>query len=140
MDRMLNFFDSEELKASLVELKYADSKFSFVIVLPHPSSNLQQLASKIRQINLANVFNQMRPHGISLRLPKFKVEYSIQLKEILKQVRKPHFEFGTQIWSSKLGGGNKIRHIQFGMGFIGYFTVGHGHNVFEYGRFKWSFG
>lgn len=87
MERILNFADSEELKASLVELKYADSKFSFVLVLPHPTSNLQQVASKIRHINLAEIFNQMSPQGISLRLPKFKVEYSIQLKEILKQVR-----------------------------------------------------
>lgn len=83
----MNFVYSEELKASLVELKYADSKFSFVVVLPNPSTNLEQLASKIKHVNLMDLFNQMRPQGISLSLPKFKVEYKIELNEVLKKVR-----------------------------------------------------
>ena len=82
----LNYAYSDELKAEFVELKYADSQFSFVVAKPSSKSNLQQLEMKIKGSKLGDIFNEMEPQVIQLNLPKFKVEYEIELNEVLKQV------------------------------------------------------
>lgn len=82
----MNVVHSAELQASLIELKYADSKLSFVVALPHKSSNLQELVTKIKHSHLTNILNQMRPEKMVLTLPKFKVEFEIELNDVLKQV------------------------------------------------------
>ena len=84
----LNILSSKELQARMVELKYADSKFSFVLVLPDRKSNLQQLESKIKSVNLADIFNKMHPFDHTLYIPKFKVEYEIELNDVLQKVRR----------------------------------------------------
>lgn len=83
---MLNFGHSKDLEATLVELKYADSKLSMVIVLPLKTSNLHQLEMNIKRHNLTEIFGKMGQNQIKLMLPKFKVEYGIELNDVLKQV------------------------------------------------------
>lgn len=92
----MNYIESEELQATLVELKYADSKLAFIVALPYKSSNLEQVAQKIKQHKLFNIIRQMKPQAMTLLLPKFKVEYEIELKDVLKQVQKLIY-LGTKI-------------------------------------------
>lgn len=98
MQHRLKFVHSAELQASFVELKYADSKFSFVIALPTATSTLRQLESRIKHVNLADILSQMKLHGLTLSLPKFKVEFDIELKDVLTKVTK-------FIWHPNCGGG-----------------------------------
>lgn len=99
LQHKLNYVDSGELQASLVELKYADSKFSFVLAWPHNSTSLDQLAQRIKQIKLINVIRKMRPQEMTLSLPKFKVEYEIELKDVLKRVR--DLFLALKFWKTK---------------------------------------
>lgn len=76
----------KELDASAIELKYKNSKFSFVIVLPNTRTGLPELEKKIKGYGLANIMSQMKTDKIILKLPKFKVEYSIDLQKALENV------------------------------------------------------
>lgn len=83
---MMNFLRSDELQASLVELKYADSKLSFVMALPLPTSNLHQLEMNMNGNKLVDALNRMHRIPINLMMPKFKIAYGIELNDVLKQV------------------------------------------------------
>ena len=56
--------------------------------MPDRKSNLQHLESKIKDVNLAEIFKQMIPIHHTVIMPKLKVEYEIELNEVLKKVLK----------------------------------------------------
>lgn len=75
------------MDAAALELKYKDSKFSFVIVLPDSRTGLSTLETKIKGYGLENIRSQMTAKSkIILRLPKFKVEYGVDLRDALENV------------------------------------------------------
>lgn len=57
-------------------------------MLPNVKSltGLHELETKIKGFGLANIRSQMKTEKVILRLPKFKVEYSIDLREALEHV------------------------------------------------------
>ncbi|XP_031627896.1 antichymotrypsin-2-like [Contarinia nasturtii] len=79
------FRRSDELDADVLELKYADSKFSFLIVLPRQRTGLSVVESKLKNYDIAKVTNGY-PYGFEVIMPKFKIEYEVNLNEILKNL------------------------------------------------------
>lgn len=76
----------DELDASALEMKYANSTFSFVIVLPNSRTGLTELELKIKDYGLTNIMSKMSKQKLDIRLPKFKVDYTIDLSDPLKHV------------------------------------------------------
>lgn len=74
------------MDAEAIELNYKNSKFSFVIVLPNSRTGLSELEKKIKGYGLANIMSQMKKQKTILKLPKFKVEYEIDLRNALENV------------------------------------------------------
>lgn len=79
-----------ELDASALEMKYENSKFSFVAILPTSRTGLPTLETKLKEYNFSNITNQLNPHIVSVIIPKFKIEYEIELNDVLKAVRITH--------------------------------------------------
>lgn len=78
----------DDLDANSIELKYANSNLSFVLVLPHKREGLSKLEDKLNNYNLTKLAGDFGQglSGYEVILPKFKVEFEIELSDPLKNV------------------------------------------------------
>lgn len=83
-----NYVDLPDLDATVLELKYYESDFAFVIVLPKSKVGLSELEVKLKDYDLSNIYSQFKEQLVKVAIPKFKVEYSIPLNDILIKVMK----------------------------------------------------
>lgn len=77
----------KELDATALELKYANSNMSFVFVLPESRTGLAVLETKLKDYDLTKIAENFREDRYEVYIPKFKVEYEIELKEVLQKVK-----------------------------------------------------
>lgn len=75
-----------ELGAMAIRLPYKDYGLSMLILLPKNIGDLPQLEEKLHNVNLLGVAKDMYSDEISLHIPKFKIEFSIKLKDVLKKM------------------------------------------------------
>lgn len=85
-DSLFNFAKVDELDASALELKYANSSMSFVIVLPNAQNGLSTLESKLKDFDLAKISEKFQTRRYEILIPKLEVEYEIKLNNVLKNV------------------------------------------------------
>lgn len=90
-----NYYDSQELDAEFVELKFKglenswESDLTFVVVSPKQRNGLKVLKQKISAKNFETAVQSMQSECIRLSLPKFRVESEYDLMKDIKP--KPHF-------------------------------------------------
>lgn len=84
--KRFNYVVLEDLDATALEMKYANSSFSFVIVLPNSRTGLPALEAKLKNYDLAKITEQMNKVEVEVTIPKFKVEFEINLNDVLKKV------------------------------------------------------
>lgn len=77
----------DDLDACTLELPYADSNLSMLIVLPNSRTGLKDVGSKLKNKSIFEISQNMYQTEVNVMLPKFKVEYAVELNEPLKQVR-----------------------------------------------------
>lgn len=82
-----NYAYLNDLNATALEMKYDNSNFSFVIILPNSRNGLTKLESKLKEHDLNKMFDHMHLKKVLVTIPKFVVEFEINLNEILKNVR-----------------------------------------------------
>lgn len=82
----IQFVQSKELPFIGVKLPYKDSDLSMLILLPHHSEVFTDFQSKLSQIPLETLKEQMFKIDGHVLLPKFKAEFEIDLKDTLKKV------------------------------------------------------
>jgi len=70
-----------DLDAKVIELPYRNSSLSMVIFLPEKDDGLPKLEQKI-----AGFSQKLKSRAVNLRLPKFKIEFSSELKDVLATV------------------------------------------------------
>ncbi|XP_055300611.1 alaserpin-like [Sitodiplosis mosellana] len=75
-----------ELDARAIRLDYAKSNFSFVLILPNNRIGLHALESQLTNYTLSQIMDRMIYFKCIIHMPKFKIESSISLKEILKKM------------------------------------------------------
>ncbi|XP_055317359.1 antichymotrypsin-2-like [Sitodiplosis mosellana] len=78
--------DVPDLDATALEMKYANSNFTFIAILPNNRTGLSALESKMTEYNLATVTSQMSLQEVDVKLPKFKIEFEIKLMDVLKNL------------------------------------------------------
>lgn len=76
--------DADDVVA--VELPYADSAFSMVVIAPKQGTALEPVYAKLTPTAWTNLIDQMRTARIMLSMPKFKVEYNTRLDPALKDM------------------------------------------------------
>jgi len=57
-----------------------------IILLPDAKDGLNTLENNFSKINLHDISKKMTQHYIRVKLPRFKLEQSLQLKETLSNV------------------------------------------------------
>lgn len=76
-----------DLNATAVQMKYTHPKFSFIIILPNAIDGLPILEAKLNQFNLTKIEDEFKVKNVRLTVPKFKIEFDINLKGVLENVR-----------------------------------------------------
>lgn len=86
INKIFNFAKLKDLNASALQLKYANSTLSFVILLPNNRVGLPELEAKLHGYDLTSITRKMRPRKVDVTIPKFKIDYEIELNAILTDV------------------------------------------------------
>ncbi|CAO1422028.1 unnamed protein product [Diamesa tonsa] len=72
--------------ATAIELPYKDSDITMMIILPNSKTGLSALEAKLHQINLPEVSNSLYSQEVNVEIPKFKIEFDIELNEPLQKM------------------------------------------------------
>lgn len=76
----------EKLDATALELPYKDSDITMMIILPNKRTGLAELESKLNTVDLSDISSSLRSQEVNVELPKFKIEFDINLNEPLQKV------------------------------------------------------
>lgn len=76
----------EGLNATALEMKYANSSVSFVILLPQSRTGLDALEVNLIEYDLTKLGDSLKLDRRDAYIPKFKVEYQMKLNEVLNNV------------------------------------------------------
>lgn len=81
-----------ELSASVLEIEFTNSKYSFINLLPPSRTGLPQLETRLKKCNLTRLSHDLvssdAKYEVDVRIPKFKLEMAIKLDDLLKKVSK----------------------------------------------------
>lgn len=78
------YFESEDLDAKFLQMPFRSGKdIQMVVVLPNKKDGLKNLESQIEEIYKISKFNW---EFVSVTIPKFKIETSVDFKTVLKKL------------------------------------------------------
>lgn len=112
-----NYLDNEDFQA--IDLPYGDGAFSMTIFLPKQNSDVNSFITNISEGNWNNWLSSFTNQKVNLYLPKFKLEYEIEMKNVLTalgmgEAFDPHNADFTKLYS---GPGrtyiSKVKHKTF---------------------------
>lgn len=80
------FKEDEALDAKVLELPYSNPEVSLIIILPNKRNGIAQLEEKLANIDLSKITENMYKPEVVVKLPKFKIETTIAMNDVLKKV------------------------------------------------------
>lgn len=87
MTQKAKFFYGDAFESAVLELKYANSNISFIIVLPNNNTNLATVENMMSFEKLNQfLYNNVELIEVNVTIPKFGVEYEVDLKPVLEKV------------------------------------------------------
>lgn len=87
LEECIAMADLKDLDASAISLEYKKGGMSMVILLPKKLKGLDALNAKLKKANLPQLLGQIvNKQTVDISLPKFKVEFEINLKDVLNQM------------------------------------------------------
>ena len=81
------------MEAKVLEMKYENSDITMMIILPNKNDGLSALESKISQVNFQDLAESLEYNYVDMKLPKFKIEFNINMNEPLKKVSCSIFKY-----------------------------------------------
>ncbi|KAL5234128.1 hypothetical protein ACI65C_001538 [Semiaphis heraclei] len=85
----LQYYHDSDLKFAALELPYEHHAFKMIILLPDAKDGLKDLENNFSKINLHEISNKMTQHHVTVKLPRFKLEQTLQLEETLSNLGCP---------------------------------------------------
>lgn len=76
-----DYLENEQFQA--IRLPYGDGRFSLYVFLPQPEQNLSQFYAQLNGSTWQTWLGQFQDHEGSITLPKFQLEYGVELKPVL---------------------------------------------------------
>ncbi|KAH8297441.1 hypothetical protein KR044_011862, partial [Drosophila immigrans] len=76
----------EDLNCTALDMPYKDSDLSMFVLLPQEREGIKELAEKLKTVNLVDLADKLVVEEVHVKFPKFKVDYSIELADKLKQL------------------------------------------------------
>lgn len=84
--KYFKYGELRDLDATAIELPYKDSDISMLIILPNQRTGLSALEGKLNTIDLSDVTKSLYSQEVNVEIPKFKIEFDVELKEPLEKV------------------------------------------------------
>ncbi|KAG7209630.1 hypothetical protein KM043_011279 [Ampulex compressa] len=84
------YADLLELDAKLIELPYEGEEYSMIIIVPNKVDGLSELGSKIRTMSTNTLLTEGYKQEINLYLPRFKIESTMPLNNVLENMGLTH--------------------------------------------------
>uniref|UniRef100_A0A1Q3FGW7 Putative serine proteinase inhibitor n=2 Tax=Culex tarsalis TaxID=7177 RepID=A0A1Q3FGW7_CULTA len=76
----------DELELSALELTYSDGDWSMLILLPNERDGLAKLEGNLQNIDVVDLLSRMSRQEVEVFLPRFKVEFDLDLTETLDKL------------------------------------------------------
>ena len=88
MSQLTHFKYYEDNQIQAVELPYKKDKMSALVILPRKNVDINKyiLSLDTEKDSLSNIVSNLKSHKVSLELPKFELEFSSSLKEVLQKM------------------------------------------------------
>ncbi|XP_052738624.1 alaserpin-like [Bicyclus anynana] len=84
---VFDYVHSEELKSEIIEIPYAGRQVSLVVILPREVDGIAELLEKLKDPNIiANALKQKHKENVRLILPRFKIETTTDLTNVLVKI------------------------------------------------------
>ncbi|XP_019867136.1 antichymotrypsin-2 isoform X6 [Aethina tumida] len=97
-----------DLDAQVLELPYANKALSMIVVLPNKKDGIRELEGKLVNTPLDKVIEGMYSTDVEVYLPKFKIETTIDLKEILTNMGLGNIFSNSANFSKMITGGEPL--------------------------------
>lgn len=78
------------LNASMLELKYHDSNFSLLILLPNVHTKLRDLEANMQHQSVADMVSRLVFDEVEVDIPRFNVQYEVKAKDALSRIGLGH--------------------------------------------------
>lgn len=88
------YAELDDLEASALELEYTNTDLTFVVVLPNSRTGLPALEAKLQNYDFKKISNALYSTKVDVKLPKFKVEFDLNLNQVLKEVGRVKYCIG----------------------------------------------
>uniref|UniRef100_A0A1L8EG14 Putative serpin n=1 Tax=Haematobia irritans TaxID=7368 RepID=A0A1L8EG14_HAEIR len=85
-DDKFRYADLPEYKAKALEMPYEKSDLSMLVILPNEVEGLAKLESQLKGVDLNDIASKMYTADVDVFLPRFRIEFDIDLKEPLKKM------------------------------------------------------
>ena len=80
----LKYYQNKRMK--LLELPYANNDFSIFFMLPDKRTGIQNFEMLFDQGNFSTWHDSLQTEDVLIKIPKFKIEHEIELKEALSKM------------------------------------------------------
>lgn len=80
------YAELNDIFAQAIEIRFADSEFSLIIIMPNFLTDFRSLETTMRNFDLTKIIDQMRPKRMVVKIPIFQSKYQISLKNRSNQV------------------------------------------------------
>ncbi|XP_073846481.1 serine protease inhibitor 42Dd-like [Musca autumnalis] len=85
-DAEFQYGELPEYEAKVLEMPYENSDLSMMIILPNDVEGLAKLEEKLKDVDLNEISSKLRTHDVNVFLPKFHIEFDLDLKEPLQKM------------------------------------------------------
>lgn len=78
--------EDEALDAKVLELPYSNPDISLIVILPNKKDGIAELEKKLTETDLTSITHNMYKPEVIIKLPKFKIETTIELNDPLTEM------------------------------------------------------
>lgn len=85
VENTFGYAENDDMDVQIVELPYKDTDYSMLIILPRKVDGLAKVESKF-PLNLQEIIGSLQKITVAVTMPKFKIEQTIQMNDVLKKL------------------------------------------------------
>jgi serine protease inhibitor len=87
--KKVKYGENHDLDCKVLEIPYGGLELGMIVILPNTCSGLPALEKKLTVEILRSSLSNMDKMAVNVSIPKFKLEYSLQLKTVLSDLGMP---------------------------------------------------
>lgn len=76
----------DNYKVKVIKMPYFNSEMSMLVFLPDTYNGINRLQTDMQSFNITKIVQQMKSYKVKLSLPKFTIDFDVDLKTELTKV------------------------------------------------------